>query len=143
MNRFLLDTCVVSEPLKKRPDKDLINWWRAQSDYQLFLSTLVIGELEKGIQKLPQTERRADLARTLEALIKRFDRRVLHVDTAVARRWGKVTADCENNGQPIPALDGLIASTALVHDLIVVTRNVKDFSPTGAATFNPFSEKQH
>ncbi len=139
MNRYLLDTCVISEPLKKKPNEHLLRWWRRQNEFDLFLSTLVIGELEKGIQKLPHTDRRATLTETLEALIEQFDTRVLPIDTMVARQWGRVVADCERNGRPIPAVDGLLAATALSHDLVVVTRNVDDFAPTGVQTLSPFS----
>jgi predicted nucleic acid-binding protein len=134
----LLDTCVISEPLRKSPNPRLLQWWREQNELSLFLSTLVIGELEKGIQKLPASPRRETLLMTLESVIRQFESRVLPVDTAVGRRWGMLCAECERAGNPLPAVDGLIAATALTHDLVVVTRNVDDFAQSGVVTLNPF-----
>ena len=140
MSRYLLDTCVISEPLKRQPDKRVLDWWRSRDDLMLYLPTLVIGELEKGIQKLPDTRRRAHLKRTMESIIERFGTRILPVDTAVALCWGRLMADCEQKGSPVPAIDGLIAATAIAHDLVVVTRNIDDFVQTGVPTFNPFEK---
>lgn len=141
MIRYMLDTCVISEPLRRRPDKKLVDWWRNQNDLSLYISALVVGEIEKGIRKLPQTRKREALTRTLEELIEQFDTRVLPIDTAVARRWGQLVSDCEGTGRPVPAVDGLIAATALAYDLVVVTRNTDDFAPTGVKTLNPFSKE--
>jgi predicted nucleic acid-binding protein len=107
----------------------------------MFLSALTIGELEKGIAKLPASARKTKLAawvrRDLDA---RFGGRVLPIDARVASHWGVIVGDAERRGSPLPVIDSLIAATALVHDLQIVTRNVDDFGRCGVGCMNLWDE---
>lgn len=133
---YLVDTNVVSELRKgERADPLVIDWFRQRRPQDVFLSVLTVGELRRGVRRIQRRDSRA--ARVLEAwldgILNRFRDRVLDVDLAVAERWGRLGVP-----DPLPDVDGLIAATALVHDLVVVTRNVKHIAPTGARHFNPF-----
>lgn len=138
---YLLDTCVISELVKKSPRQQVINWVESQQESTLFVSALTIGELEKGIAKLPATARKARLTTWVRRdLAARFVGRLLPIDPRVASRWGMMTGEAERRGVPLPVIDSLIAATALVHDLQVVTRNVEDFERCGALCLNPWEE---
>jgi predicted nucleic acid-binding protein len=142
---YLLDTCILSKlrRLKKRPDKELEAWFAEKDESLFFVSALTIGEIEAGIHKLDITKEQELNARMaleewfLEELIPRFHERILHVDGRVALEWGRLYGECQRRGYTIPAIDGLIAATAVVHQLIIVTENVKDFIETGISVFNP------
>lgn len=138
---YLLDTCVLSETVRPRPSPAVLAWLEAQDELALCLSVLTIGEIHKGVAKLPPGDRRTRLAEWLEgALIPRFGTRILPVDTAVAAAWGRISADGERSGAPIPVVDGLIAATARVHGLTVVTRNTSDFADAGVPILDPWAE---
>jgi predicted nucleic acid-binding protein len=133
---YLIDTVVFSEFYKKRPLPGFVAWLHDKSDDLLYISTVTIGEIERGIEK----QRRRDPA-FAEALLAWLDRsvefygdRILPVKTPIARRWGRLSARLGHEGA-----DLLIAATALEHDLMVVTRNVRHFAPTGALIENPFT----
>ena len=133
---FLLDTNVVSELRKgSRADAGLLAWIVPIDDTALFLSVLVVGELRQGVERLrlrdaPQAER---LDRWLLTLVNDYADRILQIDLSVADLWGRM-----NVPSPISAIDGLLAATAIVHDLTLVTRNVKDVERTGVRIHNPF-----
>lgn len=134
---YLLDTCVISELVKKSPRRQVVDWIDAQEESTLYLSALTIGELEKGIAKLAASARKAKLATWVRReLAARFGGRLLPIDARVASRWGAITGESERRGRPLPVIDSLIAATALVHDLQVVTRNVDDFQRCGVACVN-------
>ena len=136
---FLLDTCVLSEFVKPRPNVGVCDWVAAQNEHQLFLSVITVGELQKGISKLPVGRRRTDLQQWLECeLLIRFQGRILDIDTAVAGTWGMLLGEAEGRGRPLPVIDVLMAATAQVHGCSVVTRNESDFEPTGIAVVNPW-----
>jgi len=124
---YLLDTCVVSEFKKKRPQRSVINWLDNQLDGSLFLSVLTIGEIEKGIRRLPDTDQKNDLENFLENIIFRFDRHIIYLDLVVIKRWAALTAELEKKGKPMTIIDSFIAATALAHDLTIITRNESDF----------------
>jgi predicted nucleic acid-binding protein len=136
---YLLDTCVLSEYKKLKPETKVVEWLESQSNDQLFLSVLTIGELEKGIVKMPASKRKDDLKAFVGVLLDRFDRRLLSLDAAILRRWGSMTGTLETQGRPIPVIDSLMAATALEHDLTIVTRNENDFAPTGVKVLNPWA----
>jgi toxin FitB len=137
--RFLLDTCAISELVKPAPDPGVVNWFAQQDELTLYLSTVSLGELKRGIEKLAPGKRKTFLQRWLtENVIKRFGDRVLPLGTQVCLRWGEMQAQLENEGKPMPAIDGLIAATALHHQLTVVTRNTKDLEASGVALINPW-----
>ncbi len=122
---FLLDTNIISEFSKDRPAEKVIRWLRGVPDQSLFLSALTVGELRQGIEKLPTSQKRTRLRAWLDELANvRFSMRTLAIDAAVAERWGRLTAE---TGRSLPAIDSLLAATALEYNLTLATRNVKDF----------------
>ena len=138
---FLLDTPVVSELVGKRPSAAVLKWIEGQDEASLYLSVLTIGELEKGVARLPASERRTRLQSWVRReLVERFGGRLLPVDVRTAARWGAMTGESENQGRPLPVIDSLIAATALIHGLTVATRNAEDFKRCGAACVNPWVE---
>jgi predicted nucleic acid-binding protein len=101
---------------------------------------LTLGELQKGLEKLGSTRRRDVLQAWLDRdVVEQFSSRILPVDSEVAVMWGRMQASLERAGKPIPSLDGLICATALTHNLVVVTRNTRDFESTGVQLLNPCS----
>ena len=136
---FLLDTCVLSELVKPQPEPKVVQWVGDRDEYRLFLSVVTIGELHKGVAKLPHGPRRTGLeswvARDLTA---RFDKRILPVDIRVAAAWGVMLGEAEAKGSPLPVVDALISATASVHGCVVVTRNVADFERTGIEVEDPW-----
>jgi tRNA(fMet)-specific endonuclease VapC len=136
---FLLDTCVISDLVAKRPNPGVVEWIDAVEDDRLFLSVITLGEVKRGIEKLPDSRRRSTLDEWLnEALLLRFRGRILHIDHRVMLRWGSLTASLELAGRKLPAMDSLIAATSLEHDLQLVTRNVSDFDGTGLVVHDPW-----
>jgi predicted nucleic acid-binding protein len=135
---WLLDTNVLSE-LRKGPraDTGVRRWFDEAVDRDLFTSVLVAGELRRGVESIRLRDRAAadGLAQWLESLVERFGDRLLPIDTAVANRWGEL-----NVPDPVPTVDGLLAATALVHDLTLVTRNVRDVATTGVRWLDPFTD---
>ncbi len=136
---YLLDTCVVSEVVKKKPDSTVIQWLKAQNEECCFLSVLTLGELQKGISRLPDGQKKRTLQTWVDTdLRQRFSDRILSVDTDVAEHWGELSAQAEKVGRVVPAIDGLIAATAVAHGLTVVTRNTKDIEPIAVSLLNPW-----
>jgi toxin FitB len=136
---FLIDTNVISELVKPRPEKKVAFWISAIDENLLWLSVLTLGEIRKGIAFLPATARRLILEGWLELeLPERFYGRILSIDQPVADRWGRLSAEAATAKRPLPVIDGLLAATALHHNLTLVTRNTRDVAPTGVAVFNPW-----
>lgn len=134
---YLLDTNIVSELRRPRPDQRVLQWWSDVPASRLYLSCLTIGELHRGIARLRGRGDHAQadsLSGWLDGLAHQFADRILPVDVAVTELWGRL-----EQRQPVPVVDGLIAATALRHDLTVVTRNVRDFSATGVSVLDPFA----
>lgn len=138
---YLIDTNVLSELRRKQPDSHVVEWFSLRATQSLFLSVLTLGEIRKGIERLDSrlpgdVERKQSLRDWLEQdLPTFFIGRLLAVDAAVADRWGHLQALA---GRPLPAIDSLLAATALHHGLTLVTRNVKDFADMGVALINPW-----
>ncbi|MBC7356927.1 MAG: type II toxin-antitoxin system VapC family toxin [Desulfacinum sp.] len=138
--RFLLDTCVLSELLRAVPAQPVVDWIAAQEEVDLCISVLTVGEIHKGAEKVSDPARRMKIRRWLERdLAERFYGRILPIDIQVARVWGTVQAKAEANGRPMPAIDGLIAASAIAHDLTVVTRNTRDMEISGVSLLNPWA----
>jgi len=139
MNGYLLDTNIPSELTRPQPDAHVAAWLESADDDQLFFSVVSLGEIVKGVSLLTSGRKRNELERWLETTLRPwFGIRILSVDEAVARRWGAMTAKTERMGRKLKVADGMIAATALVHDLTIVTRNVKDFTGLGAHLINPW-----
>ena len=133
---YLIDTNVLSELRRKTPDAGVVAWFTQRPPSTLYLSVLSLGEIRKGIEGVGDEARRQVLLDWLEAdLPTFFTGRILAVDAAVADRWGRLLAGA---GRPLPAIDSLLAATALEHDLVLVTRNAKDFTGVPVPLFNPW-----
>ena len=133
---YLLDTNVISETVRSRPEASVIDWLEQVPDEALFVSALTLGEVRRGIERLPRGQRRERLRTWLEhELPAWFGDRVLAVDREVADRWGRLLAEV---GRPLPSIDSLLAATALHHELRLVTRNTKDFAFVGLEVVNPW-----
>ena len=133
---YLIDTNVLSELRRKRPDPRVVSWLQARPRQSLFLSVLVLGEIRKGIERITVDSRRQALLSWLEVeLPNYFLGRLLAIDAPTADRWGRLMASA---GRPLPAVDGLLAATALQHDLTMVTRNSKDFAGLNLQLINPW-----
>jgi predicted nucleic acid-binding protein len=139
---FLLDTNVVSEWVKSRPDRGVVAWLAAVDEDQVFISVVTLAELRYGIERMTAGSRRNRLAQWLQDdLPPRFDGRILSIDHIVADVWGKVVARSEAAGRPIGAMDAFMAATAEAHGLILVTRNVSDFEASIKAIINPWANE--
>jgi len=137
---YLLDTNVLSEFLKKAPDKNVIRWISDSDETQHNISSLTIAEIQKGISKLPASQRKTNLKVWLDNVIKRYQDRIISFDLKTARIWGETMAVLESRGRPLPLMDSLLTATALQHDLTLVTRNEKDFEHTGVKILNIWAE---
>jgi predicted nucleic acid-binding protein len=137
---FLLDTNVVSELIKPKPEPKVAAWIEATEESLFRLSALTLGEIRKGIDSLPDRPRRVALESWLNHnLLIRFAHRILEVDQAVADRWGRLAAIAVATKQLLPVIDGLLAATAIHHNLTLVTRNAKDVARTGVPVINPWT----
>jgi hypothetical protein len=136
---FLIDTNVVSEWVRPRPDPGVAAWLAEADEDRVFLSVVTLAELRHGIARMADGRRRRRLDEWLShELPLRFEGRVLPVDTGIADAWGRLVAEREAAGRPIGAMDAFIAATAGVHDLTLVTRNAADFAPSVRAIVNPW-----
>ena len=141
MVKGLLDTCVVSELLSPRGNPNVARSVQRIDDANLFLSVLTIGEITKGLHRLANGRRRTAIEFWLATVQSTYGERMLPVDAAVARMWGELSARARSRGVALPVTDGLIAATALVQGLTVVTRNVKDFADTGVVLIDPWQDE--
>ena len=138
--KYLLDTCLISELVKKAPNAAVVSWLDKQDEQTLFLSVLVLGELQKGISKLPAGARKDELQAWADHdLVERFSGRIIAIDLESALLWGKLKGESAQKGESLPVMDSLIAATAAAHGLIVVTRNVKDIEKCRTRVCNPWS----
>ena len=136
---YLLDTCVVSELSRPRPNPGVVAWMSEADVASLHLSAITIGELRRGTLRLPAGKRRTSLSDWSERLRRSFSGRVLPIDESVALRWAEIAARAEQSGRPGSFADGLIAATALDRGLTLVTRNVTDFEPFGVSLLNSWT----
>ncbi len=137
--KYLLDTCVISELIKKQPNQKIIAWVSSVEENRLFVSVLTFGEIHKGIEKLPTSKKKKKLHNWVNfELRERFNNRIINFDLQVATTWGQIQAHSESLGKGMPTIDGQIAATAICHNLTVVTRNTKDMEASGASLLNPW-----
>ena len=136
---YLLDKCVISEIIRQKPSRTVAKWIKKEDERNFFISVLTIGELHKGIEKLPESKRKEELHNWVENDLKeRFWNRIIDIDIQVAMMWGKIQGMTERVGRPMPAIDSLIAATGITHHLTVVTRNTSDMKESGVALLNPW-----
>lgn len=133
---YLLDTNVISELARPKPDSHISTWLASVPDTTLHLSVLTLGEIRRGVERLPASRKRERLRLWLEHdLAEWFAERLLPIDTGVADRWGRLLAE---GARPLPAIDSLLAATALHHGLRFVTRNADDFAFSGLEVIDPW-----
>lgn len=138
--RFLLDTNIISEPKQKQPNEKVIEWLDAQDESKFHLSVLTVGEIRKGISRLESGKKKAELEQWLGKLRNRFSRRIFSLTEKTFLVWGRMSGDFESKGITRPAFDSLLEATALEHDLILVTRNVKNFQDSQVRILNPWAD---
>jgi predicted nucleic acid-binding protein len=137
---FLLDTNAVSELVRRSPDPGVVAWFKSQPEERLFLSSITLAELQRGVAQLPIGERRAGLERWMaEDVTRRFSGRLLGFGAAEALVWGDLAARLKLAGTGFATMDAQIAAIALAHGLAVVTRNMRHFEPFGVALVNPWA----
>jgi predicted nucleic acid-binding protein len=138
--KYILDTCVISELIKPHPSSRVVSWVDSHPEENLFLTSITIGEIQRGIFKLTKSQKKTKLQNWLEnELIVRFDRRILGFGLLESKTWGKIQAQAEEKGTKMPILDGLMASIAIVHNMRIATRNVSDMDVSGARLLNPWN----
>jgi predicted nucleic acid-binding protein len=137
---YLLDTCVISEYTRREPNSNVVRWVDEREETGLFLSTITIGEIKKGIELLPADSRRkqALVVWLASGLVVRFSGRIYPLTVEVMLLWGSLYARLETSGQTMATLDSLIAATALFHHAVLVTRNEDHFRPAGVELINPW-----
>lgn len=134
---YLIDTNVLSELRRRDPDANVVRWMSERPAATLYLSVLTLGGLCKGIEALPEGERKRRLLDWLEVELPAFFAgRILPIDATVADRWGRLVAQA---GRPLPAIDSLLAATAMVHGLTLITRNLGDFRHADLSVLNPWA----
>jgi toxin FitB len=139
MSGFLLDTNCISELIRPRPEQRVLDWMEAADESLLYLSVLTVGEIRKRLAELAQSKRRTQLETWLEVDLRaRFAGRVLPIDGPVADRWGQLAGDAKRQGKTLAVIDGLLAASALQHNLTVVSRNTSDFVHTRVSVLNPW-----
>jgi hypothetical protein len=139
--KYLLDTCLISELVKDKPDVGVLEWIEQQDEQALFLSVLTLGELQKGVSKLPDGRKKTQLLNWLDDdLQTRFTGRMLDVDATVATLWGRLQGKAERRGRRMPVIDSLLAATAHANKLAIVTRNGVDMAESGVEVINPWTK---
>lgn len=137
--RYLLDTCVLSEFIKPKPERKVIDWLNSVEAERVFLSAVTIGEIQFGISNRPASNRRTELEVWLNvSLTEQFAGRILPLDADTFVTWGQMTARQRRQGEPMGVMDSLIAATALQYKMVLVTRNVADFKSTVLSILNPW-----
>ncbi len=136
---YLLDTCVLSEYTRRKPETKVIQWVDSLEEEKLFVSAITIGEIQYGVERIPESHRKTELLFWLNnELVSRFNHRILSLDSQTMLIWGSLRARMDQSGQRMAMIDSLIIATAIQHSLIIATRNVTDFLPCGAQVINPW-----
>jgi len=137
--KYLLDTCVISELIKKKPDNNVIECLSKLNELNIFISVLTIGEIHKGISKINDSERKNSLLNWVNNdLVKRFENRIIDLDLSILIKWGQVNGEYEKKGVKLPVIDSLLVSTCLINNMIFVTRNVDDIKILECKYLNPW-----
>jgi tRNA(fMet)-specific endonuclease VapC len=136
---YILDTNVIFELVASQPDANVTCWIESIDPQNVYLSVITVGELKKGIEKLPDSRRKTALeAWLINDLLVRFQNHLLPIDTSVMLTWGSLVARMGAIGKPMPAIDSLIAATTLHHGYTLSTRNMGDFAHAGISLLNPW-----
>lgn len=139
---FLLDTNVISEWIKPKPDQNVISWLAEVDEDRVFVSVIAFAEVRHGVELLPGGRRRERLAQWLaEELPERFESRILVIDKHIAETWGVIMARGQKAGLTLGSMDAFVAATAETHALTLVTRNVKDFERLGISLLDPWAAR--
>ena len=138
--KYLIDTCVLSECIKRTPNSLVAQWFNDQEPTRLYLSSITIAEIKKGLYKIQTTQpdRFDKLENWLFSVEEKFNRRILPITENILDKWAEISANAELNGGKLAVMDSLIAATAYEHKLILVTRNVDDFKRTPIEISNPY-----
>jgi predicted nucleic acid-binding protein len=139
MSGFLLDTNCISELVRPKPEPRVTEWIDSTDEAMLYLSVLTLGEIRKGLAGLAQGRRRSRLETWLDVELQaRFEGRIVPIEAAIADRWGLMAAEAKRRGKALAVIDGLLAATALHHNLTIVSRNSSDFLSTPVPVLNPW-----
>ena len=136
--KYLLDTCVISELIKPAPNRKVVDWLNKLPSEALFLCVITIGEVRKGLTKLPNSNKKERLAVWLNTLLEEYKERILPIDLMVCENWGVLQGNAEKAGTPMSSIDSLIAATTYTHNLTLSTRNEEDFIPSNIPIINPW-----
>ena len=136
---YLMDTCVLSEFTRRQPDVRVIDWLKSIEEEKLFISVITIGEIQRGIERLPNSHRKTELLSWMNnELLTRFAERMITIDTPTMFLWGSLFTRLEASGQKMGVMDSLILASALQNNLIIATRNVADYLTSGVQMINPW-----
>lgn len=138
--KYLIDTCVISELRRPQPDEGVVRFVE-QTRFDHWLSVLTLGELLRGLNAMTPGKRRDELGRWIHQIEVDYSPRIVPIDQGTVHVWGEVTGELRRKGIQVATADGLIAATAIQHGIHVVTRNVKDFHPTGVPVINPWKDE--
>jgi predicted nucleic acid-binding protein len=139
--RYLVDTNIISELVKKSPDPRVVDFLEKLDDEELFLSVVTIGEIKFGIEKVTSTTKKEELKLWLyNGLLEEFSDRIVNIDAEIMIKWGTVSYMLQSSGTPMPIMDSLIAATCLTKNFVLITRNEKDFKNLDVEIINPFKK---
>ncbi len=137
--KYLLDTNIISELIARRPNSKVVTWTDGLDPETVYLSVITIGEIRKGIEKIPASKRKDAIGEWLETdLLIRFQGRIVEIDVKTMLAWGELVARLEREGSPMGAIDSLIAASALQGDMVLATRNDQDFRNSGVSVLSPW-----
>ena len=136
--KYLLDTCVISELVKPTPYRKVVDWLNELPAEALFLCAITIGEVRKGLTKLPDSKKKERLTLWLNTLLIEYNERIFFIDLMVCENWGVIQGNAEKAGTPMSSIDGLLAATTNTHNLTLATRNESDFTPANIPIINPW-----
>ncbi|MEA1947976.1 MAG: type II toxin-antitoxin system VapC family toxin [Thermodesulfobacteriota bacterium] len=136
--KYLLDTCVISELVKPTPNRKVVAWLNELPSEALFLCAITIGEVRKGLTKLPNSSKKERLTLWLNTLLKEYKERIFSIDFMVCENWGVLQGNAEKASAPMSSIDSLLAAITYTHNLILATRNESDFSPSNIPIINPW-----
>jgi len=138
--KYLLDTCILSEPFRRQPNQHVIAWLRSVDQSLLYTPSVVLGEIRKGVEKMPASVRRDLLEKWLADYRRFYADNIIAFDAEVAMTWGELVGRLQLQGVSLPVIDSQIAATAIHHGMTLVTRNMRDMQATGVEVFNPFPD---